>query len=436
MTIGQRIADKRKELGLSQEALGEQLGLSRQAVYKWEADSALPEIDKLIALSRLFGVSVGWLLGVEEEPVREQPEAYGDALTPEQLRMVEEISGRYIEAMPRPRPRRRWPWVAAAVVLCLGAWRMYSRLDQLTEQNSILQQDVGRIQSNVDRQIYGITERVESILKAQNDLTADYSVDLVDSDLQANTVAFSLSVVPKTYAEGTEVRFLADSDGETEEFPAERWASGAFTATAEVPLTDEITLSVVFLAPDGTRSTQLVGSYTGLYRGSLPEVGWNLEDSFMWMELGPSGTFILNGSSNERYLYYRGGRDEVERADGIDGITRAGVREMRVGLFKNRRLVAWAEPCERPHNYHGFEDCTFFRLPTLEVPLEEGDALQVAAVVKDTAGRITLQSSTWYTPDDGELVYGELFYGERDMGPTLPSDWDYPQDAAGWPVEK
>ena len=309
---------------------------------------------------------------------------------------------------------------------------MYSRLDQLTEQNSILQQDVGRIQSNVDRQIYGITERVESILKAQNDLTADYSVDLVDSDLQANTVTFSLSVVPKTYAEGTEVRFLADSDGETEEFPAERWASGAFTATAEVPLTDEITLSVVFLAPDGTRSTQLVGSYTGLYSGSLPEVGWNLEDSFMWMELGPSGTFTLNESSNERYLYYRGSGDEVERADGIDGITRAGVREMRVGLFKNRRLVAWAEPCEQPWNYQGFDGVTFFCLPNLEVPLEEGDSLRVTAVVKDTASRITLQPSDWsYTPDDGELVYEE-----GDIWPTSPSDWDYPQDTAGWPVEK
>lgn len=57
-----------KEQGLSQEALGDRLGLSRQAIYKWESDAALPEIEKLVALSRLFGVSVGWLLGVEETP--------------------------------------------------------------------------------------------------------------------------------------------------------------------------------------------------------------------------------------------------------------------------------------------------------------------------------------------------------------------------------
>ena len=60
MTTGQRIAAKRKELELSQEGLGERLGVSRQSIYKWESDASLPEIDKLVALSRLFNVPVGW----------------------------------------------------------------------------------------------------------------------------------------------------------------------------------------------------------------------------------------------------------------------------------------------------------------------------------------------------------------------------------------
>ena len=48
MTTGRRVAQKRKELGLSQEALGEKLGVSRQSIYKWESDSALPEVEKLV----------------------------------------------------------------------------------------------------------------------------------------------------------------------------------------------------------------------------------------------------------------------------------------------------------------------------------------------------------------------------------------------------
>lgn len=55
----------RKAAGLSQEALGERLGVSRQAVSKWEADAAVPELENLIAMSRIFGVTIGALLGVE-----------------------------------------------------------------------------------------------------------------------------------------------------------------------------------------------------------------------------------------------------------------------------------------------------------------------------------------------------------------------------------
>ena len=89
MTLGQRICQKRKELGLSQETLGEQLGVSRQAIYKWESDGAVPEVEKLIALSQIFSVSVGWLLGVEDA-APDTSEAAPE-LTDAQLAMVKEI---------------------------------------------------------------------------------------------------------------------------------------------------------------------------------------------------------------------------------------------------------------------------------------------------------------------------------------------------------
>ena len=65
MTLGEHIQALRKSTGYSQEALGEALGVTRQAISKCESDRAMPEIDKLIAMSRLFGVSVGSLLQVE-----------------------------------------------------------------------------------------------------------------------------------------------------------------------------------------------------------------------------------------------------------------------------------------------------------------------------------------------------------------------------------
>lgn len=65
--IAQRLADRRKQAGLSQEALAEQLGVSRQAVSKWERSESSPDTDNLIALAQLYGVSLDDLLYVDDE---------------------------------------------------------------------------------------------------------------------------------------------------------------------------------------------------------------------------------------------------------------------------------------------------------------------------------------------------------------------------------
>ena len=112
MTLGQRIQELRKQKGLSQEALGEALGVSRQAVSKWEGDNGIPELDTLIAMSRLFGVTVGQLLGVEEAPAREEAPGEPDR--------TEEILRRYAEAV-KPAPSQKSKAVAALAGAAGGA---------------------------------------------------------------------------------------------------------------------------------------------------------------------------------------------------------------------------------------------------------------------------------------------------------------------------
>ena len=67
MNFGETLFKLRKEKGLSQEALAERLGTTRQAVSKWENDQGFPETEKLLALSNLFEVSVDTLLKGENE---------------------------------------------------------------------------------------------------------------------------------------------------------------------------------------------------------------------------------------------------------------------------------------------------------------------------------------------------------------------------------
>ena len=64
MTLGQRICQYRKQLNISQEELGDRLGVSRQAVSKWETDLSVPDMNNLLALAREFGISVRMKLTV------------------------------------------------------------------------------------------------------------------------------------------------------------------------------------------------------------------------------------------------------------------------------------------------------------------------------------------------------------------------------------
>ena len=67
MTLGQRICQYRKQLNISQEELGDRLGVSRQAVSKWETDLSVPDMNNLLALAREFGISVAELTETPEK---------------------------------------------------------------------------------------------------------------------------------------------------------------------------------------------------------------------------------------------------------------------------------------------------------------------------------------------------------------------------------
>lgn len=427
MTTGQRIAGKRRELGLSQEGLGERLGVSRQAIYKWESDMALPEIEKLVNLSREFSVSVGWLLG-EEDSAAEKPE-----LTAEQLRMVEEIVGRYLAARPAaaeasekeppgeeaagpetPRKKRRWPWVlgAAEVIAVLAVFvSLFSGLDGLNREYQNLQNSVYNVQNNVDRQIGSITRRVEEVLQNQNTLTAEQSAQIADTDYRANTVTVEARAVPRTYVEGMTAEFLLVSGGETITVPGTLGENHAFTARLTGPLTDEITVSAAFLAGD-QRQTQVLERFIDLYSRSFPDItvfgrisgarktegdpGWTVSfepvDIYCWMDDLP---IQIN---------------------------------LRVGLFRDQELVQWFTEEERG----GHGAWRAFRSEQETFLLETGHAYCIAAVVTDEFDR------EWVVADEdgGYAAAEDALYGH---GPAMeyepnipyleasrdPADWDY-----------
>ena len=78
MSIANRIQNLRKIKGISQEELADKIGVSRQAVSKWESNQSTPDIDKIIMLSDYFEVTIDYLLkGIEpsKEAMKKKPDA-------------------------------------------------------------------------------------------------------------------------------------------------------------------------------------------------------------------------------------------------------------------------------------------------------------------------------------------------------------------------
>ena len=73
MTLREKLIVSRNKAGLSQMELAERLGVSRQAVSRWESGDTTPTMDKLKSLAKIYGVSLDWLCSDAAD--REPPEA-------------------------------------------------------------------------------------------------------------------------------------------------------------------------------------------------------------------------------------------------------------------------------------------------------------------------------------------------------------------------
>ncbi|MBQ6600480.1 MAG: helix-turn-helix transcriptional regulator [Clostridia bacterium] len=119
MKLHEKIFNQRKLRGMSQEELAEKVGVSRQAVSKWETGEALPEITKLKALADLFGVTTDFLLDDSKDSFNAAPEAKPDAIDRVLL---------YIEALPEKlKPfLKKYGWLGGIVLIISGIYRVVS----------------------------------------------------------------------------------------------------------------------------------------------------------------------------------------------------------------------------------------------------------------------------------------------------------------------
>ncbi|MGM9661731.1 MAG: helix-turn-helix domain-containing protein [Oscillospiraceae bacterium] len=120
MTLGENIAHLRTERGMSQGELAEALEVSRQSVSKWETDGSVPELEKLIRMSALFGVTLDELVkGPQEGTETGRNEAPADGPIPAE---PEKEAAHSTEDAPKTGTPSGFSWrkLTGVLLLCFG----------------------------------------------------------------------------------------------------------------------------------------------------------------------------------------------------------------------------------------------------------------------------------------------------------------------------
>ena len=304
MTLGNRIASLRKAAGLSQEALAAKLGVSRQAIGKWEADTTLPSLDNLHQLAKELGVSIDALLTGEETQAQSSLENE-PAQTPLSLEGIQALLDS--SARSEQRHQRRtllWlgaPAVLAALALAAGLVWQNGQLASLRQQLEIMRSNV----STLDGSVAALQNRLDTFTPnapqtaPSESLLASWDIQTKEYSPTEGRVLMSLSATPRTITEDCVLRFsFVLSDGQSLSMDAVRGEGDVFFAEGWVPLTESYTLNVSLTQGGETKAEQLYTEplFAGQYEMQIRELPFVMQSSSHFFG---SDTFTVRQSGGD-----------------------------------------------------------------------------------------------------------------------------------------
>lgn len=268
MTLGQNIQAARKAKGLSQETLAEKIGVSRQALGKWEKDTALPGLDNLQALAAELGTGVDALLGTEPSA----PAA--PAVTLDAMRDL--LSARDAEEKRR---RRLWGCAGGATFLILAGLLAGMAL-QYERQINALNQNYAAIQSSYAAQQADLSAQISELqdaVRMGETTVLDWRwlpADKLHRDAAGSWMPVQVQVTPRTAAEGTSARLAVRCGDDTQLYDMTAGADGSYTASGLVfTVGSSYELSVQWTA-DGVTTSEALGTVNFNEEMTKPTIIW------------------------------------------------------------------------------------------------------------------------------------------------------------------
>ena len=446
MTLHERIFELRRAAGLSQETLAERVGVSRQAIGKWENGAALPGLDNLQALAATLGVSCDELLTGDAagrdakagaarqdagaapagaaapskdgspdalpaagKPANGNPPVAGAGLSDAGLRALLDA---YQAAQRQAARRQRVLLASLAVVLlalvCLGGFAD-ARLRALAGRVDDVSGRMDGIDRRIDDRVGSIRAEIEESLNESERIVADF--DWQYAALSENSVVLTLTATPKSRWEDTAAAFfVVPSDGDAITAEAAPRADGVFTARLEIPLTETYESFSVMAAftTEGETQSQLLFRETGFYSSRRTITRLTLTD-FRASVLWPGSDAARLSLGGECGLEIQSAQSESADGTGtpvpvsaevallVDG-ERAAVKTVELnGVFGAPGALSGDGAQVQAGSAAALSATFYVRFEPMEIPLPRtGAALE--ATVTDSLGRTVATRQEVYAP--------------------------------------
>lgn len=289
MTLGQNLQAARKAKGLSQETLAEQIGVSRQALGKWEKDTALPGLDNLQAAAQVLGVSVDTLLGTE---------AAGPALAVTLDAMRDLLAARDAE---QRKHRRLWSLLGAAaavvVVLLLVVQNLaYQRkMQSLTDSYAMLQSQLSSTTADLSTRM----DELQDAVRQGKSTVLEWRwvpVDKLHRDVQSSWMPVLVQVTPSESTTGMTARLSVTYGDTTELHDMDVLAGDIYQAQLVFTVGQTYDLTIQWTAADGAAANEKLGTVDFTATQTEPELAWGRIGNTL--DYG----YYINRSGNKKYL--------------------------------------------------------------------------------------------------------------------------------------
>ena len=289
MTLGQNLQAARKAKGLSQETLAEKIGVSRQALGKWEKDIALPGLDNLQAAAQVLGVSVDTLLGTGcADPA--------PAVTLDAMRDL-------LAARDAEQRRRRCLWgllgaagaIVAVLLLIVQNMAYQRKMQSLTDSYANLQQQLGSTTAALTARM----DELQDAVRQGKSTVLDWHwipLDKLHKDVQNSWMPVLVQVTPSESTAGMTARLSVTYGDTTGLYDMDELPGSCYQAQLVFEVGQTYELTVQWTAPDGTAANEKLGTVDFTADQTEPELAWGRTGGSL--DYG----YYLNRSGNKKYL--------------------------------------------------------------------------------------------------------------------------------------